>query len=134
MGGPTITPAQYAALSDWDILHVYLAPRDEDGSLVPLRQRFRDAAGDSGDDEEAELSGDPIAALSVPREALLLGATAQFCAMFFAVWRRRGLPEPEILEKYREQLRLVPPLGHYHGTLPAQLQAPGFASGVIAPR
>ena len=109
MGGPTILPWQYAKISDWDLIHVYLAPREEDGTFILLRERLRRAGGQADEEKEQEPPEDPITALNVPREALFMGVPMQYVLMFWQVWRRRGMAEDQIMEKFREQVKEVPP-------------------------
>jgi hypothetical protein len=112
MGGPTITPAVYDTISDWDLIHIYLAPRDQDGTLVTLRTRIRRAAGWPGEPEEdGEPLPDPLASLNVPRDALLMGVPTDYVCMFFQVWRNRGLSDEETMVKFRQLVKEVPPIG-----------------------
>ena len=108
----TILPWQYDKISDWDLSHVYLAPRDADGTLVTLRTRIRRAAGWLGEPEnDWEPPADPLASLNLPREALFMGVPTDYVCMFFRVWRKRGLSDEETMERFRQMVKEVPPIG-----------------------
>jgi hypothetical protein len=118
MGGPTILPAQYKTISDWDLLHVYLAPRDDQGDFITLRRRIAYAAGfpdqlDSESEEGAEPPIDPIAASGIPREAFLMGVPVCYVLMFFKTWRDRGFDDQAAMEKLKAKIAEVPPWGNY---------------------
>lgn len=108
MGGAFVTPEQYDRLTDWDIIHVYLAPRDDEGALVTLKRRIsRARLGGLPEDAQRELPS--VEELQVPREALLLGVPMDYTLMFFQVWRARGLDAESTMAKFREKVKEVPP-------------------------
>lgn len=106
-----ITPGVYASLSDRQIVHVFLAPRDEDGVLIPEARQKDTAAGklEAWRQERLDRAGQELPSLEdleVPDEAFTRGVPMAFVLMFWQVWRSRGLTAAETLERWRE----------YHGT------------------
>lgn len=106
-----ITPAVYAGLSDRQILKVYLAPRDDDGDLIP--ECDQDDRGSREDRKRRrwhrrriEAAGKelpPVEDLKVPDEVIHQGVQMSYVLMYWQVWRGRGLTSEQVLEKWRAE-------------------------------
>lgn len=105
-----VTPAVYATLTDWQILHVLFAARDDEHRLIPLRRRLAgehsskppghpdNAAGELRSDEE----------LGIDEEALAVGRTFKpraiplgFMRMWFQQRRDHGLSVEKVRELWK---------------------------------
>jgi hypothetical protein len=107
-----VTPGVYARLSDWQIVEVYLAPRDDEHKLVPYRTRHRKPSdGPTGRPGDAHRELKSAGELGVPKECFYQGPGRGYVLMFWQVWRGRGLSVEETLERWRAQLRRCPPAG-----------------------
>lgn len=101
-----ITPAVYAALSDRQILDIYLAPRDEDGTLVAegssRRRSVRAQRRERLERAWRELPS--AAALEIPAEVMdspVGQRQPSFVRMYWQVWRGRGLDTQQVLARWK---------------------------------
>ena len=101
----------YSRLSDRQILKVYLAPRDEDGDLVP--ECDQDDRGSRADRrrrrwnrrriEAAGKELPPVEELKIPEEVIHSGVQMAYVLMYWQVWRGRGLTTEQVLERWRAE-------------------------------
>lgn len=107
-----VTPRLYwQELSDREIFESYLAPRDDDHHLIPLRKRQAWAdGGASGSIERAaiELPSWKDLGLSEERLQAVMAinprAPMDYLLMFWSVWLRRGLTLDEVEERWRKKV------------------------------
>lgn len=106
-----IAPDTYSRLSDRQILRVYLAPRDDDGDLVPecdqddrgSREDRRRRRWNRRRIEAAGRELPPVEELKVPDEVIHSGVQMSYVLMFWQVWRGRGLTSEQVLERWRAE-------------------------------
>ena len=92
--------AEYNATPDAVLVDAFFAPRDDDGHLVPLWRRRRDA-----DDEGRPAAFPSREELEIPEEAFeeaRPGMTTGFILMVWQVGRERGWTTEQILKAQRE--------------------------------
>lgn len=103
---PFISPRQYADLSDWQIVNVYLAPTDDDGKPIPMRGQTSDGGdGPTGDPDLAGRELPSAKELELPSDALAYGVPMDFVLMSFQTYRRRGLTAEQATERWRARMR-----------------------------
>jgi hypothetical protein len=100
------TPATYAKLSDWQILHCVLAARDDDG-LIPIKERIWRL----GQERAQHLSGfverpmPTLEELAIPASAFALMPKLMSPGYIAMYWQRllnHGVDREEILQRWQQ--------------------------------
>ena len=103
---PFISPEEYARLSDWQILNVYLAAPDDEGRPIPMRGRSSEEGdGPTGDPDLAGRELPSAKELELPADALAYGVPMDFVLMSFQTYRSRGLTAEQATERWRERMK-----------------------------
>jgi len=113
LGGAFVSPHVWKQISDWDKLHVYLAPRDDEGDLITLRRRISRARAESGDPDNAGQEFPSMKELGVPEWAIYVGVPMCYVLGFWQQEARKGKKPEEIEAKFRDLIKKVPPSGEF---------------------
>jgi hypothetical protein len=97
---------EYAASSDWQILNVLFAERDDDHYLIPIKRRLREREIRRRVSPEVyQASPLPISELNVPPEALDLMPpfmSQGYVSMFWQTAKRYGFDDATVLQRWKD--------------------------------
>lgn len=95
-----VSKTEFYRLSYREIFESYFAEFTDDGELVPLRRRYKRLRERRFENEHGRPRLPLLDELGVPEDVLQCGVPLDYTRLFWAIWRRRGLPTEDIEKRW----------------------------------